>query len=72
MNNDMIYKMMEDIRERINVLMDRNNTVDGLAYEMLSITNSLLIISGVLLADLRILEMRVDMRSVYSRSTTAA
>ena len=60
MNNDRIYKMMEDIRERINVLMDRNNTVDGLAYEMLSITNSLLIISGVLLADLRILEMRMD------------
>lgn len=50
--------MMEDIRERINVLMD--DSLPPYSMEMLSIMNSLLTVSVTLLAELRIMKIRLN------------
>jgi len=56
MNKHIIYGMIEDTRDKLNVLIDNNKVPNGLTEEMLFIMNSMLIISDALLAELRVFE----------------
>lgn len=50
MNDQVVYKMLENVQQRIDTLLDNNLSPDS--REIVNIVNSLLIISSVLLLDL--------------------
>jgi hypothetical protein len=50
MNDQVVYKMLENVQQRIDTLLDNNLSPDS--REIVNIVNSLLIISSVLLSDL--------------------